>query len=193
MSIYVVDLLSDYWELKATNPTAITREIKFLEACGVQFIHGEVSTFDFRTHFVDKSVDVVTSFHCLEHLHQSPKFVLESAMRALKPSGLLLIEVPNAANIRKRIALLMGHTNYPDYSTFYYSSPYVGHVREYTVGDLRQLGRNAGATKYRIFGKNTIYGPWAERIPYPIRRPLDVWLQLFPSLCSSLLLEITNA
>jgi SAM-dependent methyltransferase len=193
MTIYVVDLLSDYWECRPTNATPIAPEIKLLEACGVQFIHADVSTFDFATRFANDSVDVVASLHCLEHLHQSPKLVLESAMRALKPGGLLLIEVPNAANIRKRVALLMGRTNYTAYNSYYHSSPYVGHVREYTVGDLGQLARNVGASRYRIFGRNSVYGHWVERVPYPIRRLLDGGLQCFPGLCSSLLLEVTRA
>jgi SAM-dependent methyltransferase len=193
MSVYVVDLLSDYWERKAANPTAINREIELLERCGVQFIRGEVSTFDFANRFAANSIDVVASFHCIEHLHQSPKFALESAMQALKPGGLLLIEVPNAANIRKRIALLMGHTNYPAFDSYYYSPAFVGHVREYTVGDLRQLGQNLGGPRYRILGKNTTYGHWVERIPHSIRRVLDAGLQPFPGLCSSLLLEVTKS
>lgn len=193
MSIHVVDFMNDYWEHKADQPTAISSEIRLLEDCGVRFIHGEVSEFDFTTQFAPGSVDIVASFHCLEHLHHSPKFVLESAMRALKPGGLLLIEVPNAANIRKRLALLLGRTNYPTYNLFYNNSPYLGHVREYTVGDLRQLASNLGAKEYRIFGRNTIYGRWAQRIPYFIRKALDAGLQCLPGLCSALFLEVTKA
>jgi ubiquinone/menaquinone biosynthesis C-methylase UbiE len=78
----------------------------------VRFIQHEISTRDLTTHFADNSIDVVTSFHCIEHLHGSPRLVLEAAMRVLKPKGIMIIEVPNAANVRKRLAVLCGRTNY---------------------------------------------------------------------------------
>jgi SAM-dependent methyltransferase len=193
MAVYVVDMLGDYWENKATAPSAISEEVKLLEACGVQFISHEISTYDLTVDFAENSVDVVTSFHCIEHLHRSPRLVLESAMRVLKPGGKMFIEVPNAANARKRLALLRGHTNYEPYNKLYYTDPFVGHVREYTVGDLRQLAQNLGASRYRVFGKNTIYGwEWLENIPSPIRNWFDHALQAFPGLCSALLLELTK-
>jgi SAM-dependent methyltransferase len=193
MTVYVVDLLGDYWENRAGAPSAIREEVKLLEACGVHFISHEISTYDLSEDFADNSVDVVTSFHCLEHLHRSPRLALESAMRVLKPGGKMLIEVPNAANARKRLALLCGRTNHEPYNDFYYTDPFVGHVREYTVGDLRQLAHNLGVSKYRVFGKNTVYGEWVEKIPSPIWNSFEYALQAFPGLCSALLLELTKA
>jgi hypothetical protein len=111
-------------------------------------------------------------------------------MRVLKAGGTMLIEVPNAANARKRLALLCGRTNYEPYNTFYYNVPFVGHVREYTIGDLRQLARNLGASNYQVFGKNTIYGEWAQKIPATLRNYFDRALQVFPGLCAALLLEM---
>lgn len=193
MIVYVVDMLDDYWEHKATAPSSITQEVELLQAWGVRFIRHEVLTYDLTAHFADNPLDAVTSFHCIEHLHHSPRRVLESAMRVLKPGGTMLIEVPNAANARKRLALLCGRTNYGSYNSFYYNEPFVGHVREYTVGDLRQLAQNLGASIYRVFGKNnSVYGEWVEGIPSAIRKSLDRALQAFPGLCSSLLLEITK-
>ena len=191
MSVYVIDMLGDYWENRATAPASISREIDSLEACGVQFIKDEVSTCDLREYFAENSVDLVTSFHCIEHLHRSPRFVLESALRVLKPGGALVIEVPNAANVRKRLALLCGLTNYGSYNSLYYSEPFLGHVREYTTGDLRQLASNLGAMAYSLTGRNSIYGNWVDRWPSPIRVVLDRGLRLFPCLCSSVLLELS--
>jgi hypothetical protein len=121
---------------------------------------------------------------------------MESAMRVLKPGGTLLIEVPNAANLRKRFNLLRGRTNYWSYSAYYNFSPYLGHVREYTIGDLRQLAQYIGATEYRIFGRNFIIGAGMERalrrFPRPVWPVLDRSLQVVPGLCSCLFLEISK-
>jgi 2-polyprenyl-3-methyl-5-hydroxy-6-metoxy-1,4-benzoquinol methylase len=193
MTVYVIDMLDEYWEHKATAPADISQEIQLLKARGVRFIPGEISMYDLRRDFAESSIDVVTSFHCIEHLHRSPRLVLESGMHILKAGGTMLIEVPNAANARKRLALLCGGTNYGPYNSFYYNEPFVGHVREYTVGDLRQLAQNLGASTYRIFGQNnTVYGKWVETIPSLMRRLLNRVLQAFPGLCSSILLEITK-
>jgi len=192
MKVFVVDMLGDYWEHRDA-PSSINREVRLLEACGVRFIQNEISSCDLTTHFANSSIDMVTSFHCMEHLHGSPRLVLESAMRVLKPRGTMVIEVPNAANARKRLAVLCGRTNYGSYNSLYYSEVFLGHVREYTTGDLRQLAQNLGASSCRISGRNTIYGDWVEKTPSALRKPLDCALQLFPGLCSSLVLEITKS
>jgi SAM-dependent methyltransferase len=201
MTVYVVDMLTDYWNHRDWLPggaasAAITNEFELLEACGVQFIRSEILTYDLTAHFAENSVDVVTCFHTIEHLHHSPKIPMESAMRVLKPGGTLLIEVPNAANLRKRFNLLRGRTNYESYSAYYNFSPYLGHVREYTVGDLRLLAQYVGATEYRIFGKNFLISAGMERVlecfPPPVRPVLDHALQAVPGLCSCLFLEISK-
>jgi hypothetical protein len=56
------------------------------------------------------------------------------------PNGLLFVTVPNAANIRKRLALLSGRTNYQRFDMFYwYPGHWRGHVREYVKDDLVRL------------------------------------------------------
>lgn len=191
MSVYVVDMLDTYWMQKATKPTSIATEVRVLETSGVHFIQQNISTCDLTQIFPLESVDVLTTFHCIEHLHSSPRTVLESALRVLKPGGTLLIEVPNAANIRKRLALLRGSTNYGSFNDFYYSDPFVGHVREYTTGDLWQLAANLHVSRFRIYGQNNaVYGKWVTAIPVGFRNLLDKTLQLLPGLCGSILLEI---
>jgi SAM-dependent methyltransferase len=192
MTVYVVDVLGDYWEHRDTEPSSISREVRLLESYGVRFIHRDISTCDLTKHFADKSVDIVTSFHCIEHLHSSPRLALESAMRALKLGGTMVIEVPNAANARKRLAVLCGRSNYGSYNSFYYSEPFLGHVREYTTSDLRQLAQNLGALKYQISGRNTIYDDWVRKIPSALRKSFGFALQVFPGLCSSLVLDVTK-
>ena len=192
MSVYVVDMLETYWEHRPQVQAKIAGEVKLLESCGVRFIVKDISTYDLTADFADNSVDVISSFHCMEHLHSSPRLVLQSAMRVLKPGGKLVIEVPNAANARKRLSLLFGRTNYTPYNQFFYTEPFWGHIREYTTGDLQCLAHNLGASRYQITGRNTIYGEWAMKIPSWVRQSSDMILRLFPGLCSCLVLEITK-
>lgn len=192
MTVYVVDVLDDYWEHRDTAPSSISREVRLLESCGVRFIHRDISTCDLTRHFADNSIDIITSFHCIEHLHSSPRLTLESAMRVLKLGGSMVIEVPNAANARKRLAVLCGRSNYGSYNSFYFSDPFLGHVREYTTGDLRQLAQNLGALSYEISGRNTIYDDWVRKIPSVLQKFFGFALQVFPGLCSSLVLEVTK-
>lgn len=192
MAVYVIDMLGDYWEHRDSGPSSINREVRLLEACGVKFLKSELCVCDVRTYFAEESVDVIASFHSIEHLHGSPRVVLESGMRVLKPGGRMIIEVPNAVNLRKRLAVVTGRTNYGSYNSMYYGDPFIGHVREYTTGDLHQLARNIGVADYRISGTNTIYGDWAEKVPPALRSCLDRSLRVFPGLCSALLLEMTK-
>ena len=70
-----------------------------------------------------------------------PMVIWGSVKNIIKPNGFLIIDVPNAANLRKRIDLLFGRTNYPPFEAYYRSSnPYRGHIREYVYGDLEKLG-----------------------------------------------------
>lgn len=192
MSVYVADMLEDYWEHRPHNHSKVAQEVELLKACGVRFLVRDISKYDLTADFAGNSVDVIASFHCMEHLHSSPRLVLQSAMRVLKPGGKLIIEVPNAANARKRLALLLGRTNYTPYNDFFYTERFWGHIREYTKGDLQCLARNLGASRYQITGKNSIYGRWVTNIPSWFRWCSDVALRLFPGLCSSLVLEITK-
>jgi SAM-dependent methyltransferase len=76
----------------------------------------------------------------LEHLHDSPRDLLNDLLDLDKPEGLLFVTVPNAANIRKRIGLLMGKTNLPPFEEYYWvPGRWRGHVREYARDDLVKL------------------------------------------------------
>jgi hypothetical protein len=78
----------------------------------------------------------------LEHLHDSPRDMLNDFLEVTKPDGLLFITVPSAVNIRKRIGVLFGRTNLPPFKKYYwYPGHWRGHVREYVRGDLESLAK----------------------------------------------------
>lgn len=92
--------------------------------------------------FDRSSFDMIMMHHVLEHLHDSPRVLLNDLLDLLKPGGFLFVTVPNAGNIRKRIHLLFGKTNMPPFESFWWSpGAWTGHVREYVRDDLVQLSR----------------------------------------------------
>jgi SAM-dependent methyltransferase len=97
---------------------------------------------DSRLPFEQESFDMVMAHDVLEHLHDSPREILNSLLELLRPEGFLFLTVPSAVNIRKRIDVLFGRTNLPRFDTYYwFPGPWRGHVREYTMGDLRSLAQ----------------------------------------------------
>jgi len=187
MDVTVVDLLNSYWQNLLTQ-SDVTKSVEIMKSHGVKFIEAELITCDLKDFFEKGSADLITSHHCIEHFHHSPKWFLESALDVLKRNGMLVIEVPNAANLRKRLCLLFGYTNYLPYNQFYNVKKYVGHVREYTVGDLKELAENLRLRNVRIFGRNE-YGNLYPKIPNILAVPADLMLRKFPGLCGSLFLE----
>ena len=63
----------------------------------------------------------------------------------------MLIEVPNAVNLLKRIKVPLGKTNYPPYEEFFTDAHWMGHVREYSIGDLTALARLLGFRDWKIY------------------------------------------
>lgn len=105
--------------------------------------------------FEPESFDMVMLHDVLEHIHDSPRELLNGLVTLMKPGGYLFVTVPNAANLRKRAHLLMGRTNLPPYAAFYWSpNPWRGHVREYVRGDLRSLTAFLGLDLVELGGRH---------------------------------------
>ena len=84
--------------------------------------------------------DLVLLMAVVEHLNGSPRQVLANIWRLLPPEGMLLFEVPNIAELSKRIRLLRGKSPLPLYSSYLASSyPFEGHNREMTVAEVKYL------------------------------------------------------
>jgi len=89
--------------------------------------------------FPADSLDAVTTFDSMEHCHDSPKRLFGDIARSLEPGGWLVIGVPNAANLEKRIEALIGVTEWSSMDEWYEKDSFGGHVREPTVRDLRYI------------------------------------------------------
>jgi len=129
------DDLNDDWHLVPGVREAIE---KFTADMGVEFQRTDGGPPAFE----EASFDMVMVHHVLEHLHESPRELLNNLMRLVKPDGFLYATVPNAVNVRKRLAVIRGRTNFPDFEQFFWhTGSWRGHVREYVPDDLRSLSR----------------------------------------------------
>ncbi len=132
------DDLQDDWHKTAGNKDKI---LAFARDFGIDFRVGR----DDHPPFENNSFDMLMMHDVLEHLHDSPRDLLNDLLEFVRPDGYLFVTVPNAVNIRKRIDVLFGRTNYPRFEVFYwYPGPWRGHVREYTKDDLAKLAKYLG-------------------------------------------------
>ena len=135
---YAYDDLKDNWHNLPGNKDKI---LSFANKVGINFSlakHEEGLSIYKKNYF-----DMIILNDVLEHLHDSPRILLENLLELTKENGIILITVPNAVNIKKRIKVLFGKTNLPPFNSFYnYSGPWRGHIREYVRDDLIQLSRN---------------------------------------------------
>lgn len=193
MEVHVFDIFEyDLTWTRLSQGYDYSRLRQFLSGRGVRFVNVNLCNCDLGEYFQPASVDAVVSYHCLEHLHQSPRRVLTSAWNVLKPKGCLLIEVPNAVNILKRIDVLRGITNYQSYRDYYEADNFTGHIREYAVSDLQELAQYIGLRSYEVYGRNW-YGTLFDKLGYGfLGRAADAVLRRFPGLCGSLFLAATK-
>ena len=130
---FACDDLQDDWHLQGNHRDEI---VTFAREMGIDLrlvVSNEIP-------FKNELFDMIMLNAVVEHLHDSPRSLLNALVALLRPGGLLLIMVPNAVNIRKRIAVLRGKTNLPPFDSYYwYPGPWRGHVREYVKGDLESL------------------------------------------------------
>jgi len=129
------DNLQDDWYRRGDNVNQIKA---FAGAFGIDFTESFQAPAEGR-------FDKVMMNDVLEHIHDSPREILNSLVSGLKTGGLLFITVPNLANARKRLDLLRGRTNLAPYDMYYwYKGPWRGPQREYVRGDMVSLAHNLG-------------------------------------------------
>jgi SAM-dependent methyltransferase len=127
--------------------------------------------------------DLVVCAEVIEHLPVSPLPALRFLGSALRPGGWLVLQTPNAARIGNRLRLLAGRNPFEELRDDLVSP---GHIREYTVDEVVELGRAAGlepggwlTANYFVTGSRA--NAWARRlgpfVPRRLRAGITAWLQ----------------
>lgn len=172
------DDLHDDWHRRGDNFSRIN---DFIKEFKIDFRLAEHGYLPFTKNYFD----MVMSHDVLDHLHDSPRDLLNDLCELIRPNGLLFVTVPNAVNIRKRISVMRGKTNLPPYDTYYwYPGPWRGHVREYVKGDLELLAQYLGLQILELHGcHHMLY-----RVPRIIRPIYLALTKIFPGWRDSWLL-----
>jgi 2-polyprenyl-3-methyl-5-hydroxy-6-metoxy-1,4-benzoquinol methylase len=154
---WALDDLSDPWVHRVG---AVDKIQEFAARMGIRFHLGR---FEEAPQIPRGSFDVVTMLAVIEHLHESPRMLLNLAGELLRPGGVLCITMPNSVNLRKRVAVLTGRTNYPNIEQFFYSPGlWRGHVREYTLDETRWICEAAG---FHVVASSTFEALAYARLP----------------------------
>lgn len=170
-----VDDLNDDWHLKNDNVAKIE---KYAASIGINFSREFIPP-------AESTYDMVMMNDVLEHIHDSPRDLLNMLVSGLKEEGYLFITVPNLANIRKRIDLLRGRSNLPNYDLYYwYRGTWRGPQREYVRNDLISLCSNIGLEIIELRAVHHML----QRLPNYARLPYKALTAIFPDFRDSWLL-----
>lgn len=174
------DDLQDDWHNELNNKELI---LEFAKKMNVNF---HQMNDDFYIPFEKESFDLVMSNDVLEHLHESPKEILKNMIDFVKPGGKILITVPNAVNIKKRINVLFGRTNLPPFDSYYWHKGdlWRGHIREYVKNDLIKLSEFNNLKIIKLEGCDHML----QNIPSKFHRPYLLSTLFFKSLKDSWIL-----
>ena len=179
MRVTAFDTLNDSWVRKDNNRQKI---LDFASSLGIDYL---LPNSDDEMPWRKKTYDVIMSHDVLEHFHSSPRIILNKLLENLRPGGLLVTTVPNAANLRKRLHLLVGKTNYNRYDYFYwYPGAWNGHVREYVANDLVLLNKYLKLEQVEL----SSYHLQLDALPKFLRTPFKVGSCLMPGVRDSWML-----
>jgi 2-polyprenyl-3-methyl-5-hydroxy-6-metoxy-1,4-benzoquinol methylase len=172
---FAADDLLDQWHLADDNRSKIKTFARLMD---IQF-HLQDSTYYIP--FTKGTFDVVLLNSVIEHLHESPRELLNEAFRFLKPEGIVVLTMPNSVNLRKRISVLFGRTNYPPVQGFYNAHGiWRGHVREYTLAETEYIVRQNGGM---VILSKTFHLNIYSKIHWPLLRKIYIILTgIMPSL-----------
>ncbi len=163
------DDFNDPWHRQSDNLAKIRN---FAADARVELVEADGSPLPFE----DGSFDAVVLCDVIEHLHESPRALLCDALRKVREGGTILLTVPNAANLRKRLFLAIGRSNYPPYEQFFWNpGAWRGHVREYVWDDLSSLAEYLGLADPSIIGSHHMLGvlpAWARPLYKAVTAPL---------------------
>lgn len=177
---FAADDLSDPWHLRDKNDEKI---VGFARRMGIEFYRQRSD--DYSIPFELESFDIVCSLAVIEHLHQSPRELLNCMGQFAVPNGLIVVGMPNAVNLRKRLSVAIGKSNHVPVDQFYYSEGiWRGHVREYTLRETEFICRSNG---FDVLTATTCEALAPVKLRRPMREIYTFLGNVIPTLRSNLI------
>lgn len=141
---------------------AVRRRIEAFAELGARYVEADIEALP----LAPETYDAVVAYETIEHLPNSPRPALEKMAGALKPGGRLCLSVPNIARIDQRLRLLRGRSPHESVKHFFREgTPFFGHHREYTLGELAWMAGELGLDEIRTFGLNVTYESLKTKTP----------------------------
>jgi SAM-dependent methyltransferase len=141
----------------------------------------------------DEKCDTIICTHVLEHV-ENPIDVLKQVRTWIKDDGILIVTIPNANSLHRRIGVAMGLIS--DVCQLSDMDKRVGHRRVYTIQDIKRDLHVGGFIISQLGGymvKSTSY----ENMGVPSKSYLDACYKvsrtLPPDICSSLVAICTKS
>lgn len=106
--------------------------------------------------FNENSFDFIIFNEVFEHLRINPIFTLQEINRVLKPGGILFLTTPNLYAIHKVLMFNLGKSFNDAYDEFNKLNVYgyMGHIREYSVSEVRKFLEKSGFKIKKIIYRN---------------------------------------
>lgn len=138
--------------------------------------------------FENGEYDLVFTSDSMEHWHHSPKKLFRSLWTGMKDDALFWLGVPNCVNLRKRLTVPFGRGKWSKMQDWYEPDLFRGHVREPDTDDLFYIGRDLGARRMKIVGRNWIGYRHPSTVVRKVTPLVDRILQKFPCVCADIYL-----
>jgi SAM-dependent methyltransferase len=95
--------------------------------------------------------DVVLAGAVIEHIPHTPRFLLETLFRAVRPGGVLVIDTPNLTRYWNRRKFERGETIFQPLADQYFTDPpWEGHHREFTAAELKWMLEAVGCEDVEV-------------------------------------------
>lgn len=127
-----------------TYALTLEQPMSLMRARGIRLLDFDDGGRDLSA-LTEGGYDVVLCAGVIEHIPHSPRGLLASLNRVLKPGGHLILDTPNLADLYKRQSLARGDSVWPPLDAQFYSPiPYEGHHREYTAPEVAWMLHEVG-------------------------------------------------
>ncbi|VGO12280.1 hypothetical protein PDESU_00831 [Pontiella desulfatans] len=157
----------------------------FYEAQGLETVAFDFAKAAEQPLPVDGTFEVIECCQCIEHWNFSPIPVFRQIFsEQLSPQGRLLVTVPNAASLYRRLAAMAGQNPYPSMQSFIDvdgekpGAEVSPHWREYTRTDLAMLIAHCGGSCIKL--RTASYPP--AHYNSPAQRLYSLFNNLHPCL-----------